>query len=176
MMNPDNSGIEKFNEIDVHLLEENLFKLIQKDWFLITAGNEKSMNTMTANWGGLGYLWNKNVCFIFIRPTRYTYKFVEENEFFTLSFFEEKYRKELDFCGSKSGRDVNKIEECGFTPVYFPEGSVALGEAKLVMVCRKLHTQDIDPANFVDKAIDKNYPKRDYHRMYIGEIVKAYRV
>lgn len=171
----ENKGIEKFHEINVHLINENLFKLIEKDWFLITAGNKEEMNTMTANWGGLGYLWNKNVCFIFIRPTRYTYKFVEANDFFTLSFFEEKYRKELDFCGSKSGRDVNKIEKCGFTPIYFSEGGVAFEEAKLIMTCRKLYMQDIDPANFKDSLIDRNYPKKDYHRMYIGEIVQAYK-
>jgi flavin reductase (DIM6/NTAB) family NADH-FMN oxidoreductase RutF len=165
----------KFAKIDPRTLDENIFKFIEKDWFLITAGKDESLNTMTANWGGLGYLWNRNVCYIFVRPTRYTYKFMEEEEFFTLSFFEEKYRDKLDICGSKSGRDVNKIELCGFNPVSFPEGGIGLAEARIIMTCRKIYYQDINPDNLVDKSIDRNYPRKDYHRMYIGEIVSIYK-
>ena len=84
---------------------------------LLTGGNMESFNTMTASWGQLGVLWNKNVLTCYIRPNRYTYEFVENGEFFTVSFLGEEYRKALAFCGSHSGRDCNKITETGLTPV-----------------------------------------------------------
>jgi flavin reductase (DIM6/NTAB) family NADH-FMN oxidoreductase RutF len=155
-------------------LNENVFRLIGKDWMLVTAGDINKFNTMTAAWGGMGVLWHKNVCYIFIRPQRYTFEFIEKFETFTLSFFEEKYRDVLKFCGSKSGRDTNKVEKTGITPKETPNGSIYFDEAKIILDCKKLYFQDIDPSNFSDKSIDKLYPQEDYHRMYIGEILGCY--
>jgi len=155
-------------------LSENVFKLIGSDWMLITAGPPEEHNTMTASWGGFGVIWNKKVCFCVIRPTRHTYGFIEKAENFTLSFFDESYRNSLQFCGTKSGRDVNKAQETGLTPTTGTlPGTTYFAEARLVIECRKLYYQDIDPANFLDPDIDKNYPEKDYHRMYIGEIVEC---
>ena len=164
-----------FREISVEQLKDNPFTLINKDWMLITAGNQESHNTMTASWGGVGELWGKYVSTIYIRPQRYTYEFIEKSDYFTLSFLGEAYRKQLALCGAKSGREVDKVKECGFT-VYAGAGNAPyFQEAELVLVCRKLYYQDIDPAHFLDQGIDgKWYPKKDYHRMYIGEIVEAY--
>jgi flavin reductase (DIM6/NTAB) family NADH-FMN oxidoreductase RutF len=173
-MASDNQGIKKFVETDLLSLDKSVFQLIGKEWMLITAGSMDSFNTMTANWGGLGVLWHKNVCFTFIRPTRYTFEFTEKSDFFTLSFFDEKYKGALDFCGKYSGRDVNKIEKCGFTPIQISDEIISFEEAKLIITCKKLYHQDLDPINFKDPGIDKNYPLKDYHRMYIGEIIKAY--
>jgi len=170
----EKSGLTKFVETDILSIENNVFKWVEKEWMLITAGTGENFNTMTANWGGFGYLWKKNVCFIFVRPTRYTYQFTEESNFFTLSFFEEKYRDALNYCGTYSGRDVNKIEKCGFTPLQIESDVISFEEAKLIITARKIYYQDINPLNFIDTGIDKNYPKKDYHRMYIGEIIKAY--
>jgi flavin reductase (DIM6/NTAB) family NADH-FMN oxidoreductase RutF len=161
-----------FNEIRPELLTDNPFKLIGADWMLVTAGTAGSFNTMTASWGGLGILWERKVCFCFIRPTRYTYEFIERSENFTLSFFEERYRKALSYCGSHSGRDTNKIKEAGLTPVT-EEGFTYFAEARLVLACRKLYFQDISPDRFLDPAIEDMYPKKDYHRMYVGEIKKC---
>jgi flavin reductase (DIM6/NTAB) family NADH-FMN oxidoreductase RutF len=161
-----------FNEIRPELLTDNPFKLIGADWMLITAGTEGSFNTMTASWGGLGVLWERRVCFCFIRPTRYTYEFIERSETFTLSFFEERYRKALSYCGSHSGRDTDKIKEAGLTPVT-EEGFTHFAEARLVLACRKLYFQDISPDRFLDPAIEGMYPLKDYHRMYVGEIKKC---
>ncbi len=144
---------------------------------LITAGNIKSFNTMTASWGGLGVLWNKNVAFIFIRPQRYTYGFAERSGFFTLSFFGEEYRDALNFCGSHSGRDVNKMEHTGLIPVETDRGNVYFSQARTVMECRKLYAGDILPEQFIDRALEKKiYPSKDYHRFYIGEIVKCFSI
>lgn len=163
----------KFIEIKPQQIMENTFKLIGSDWALITAGNTESYNTMTASWGGLGVIWGKNICFCTIRPGRHTFSFVENSDKFTLSFYEEKYREALKFCGAYSGRDVDKASETGLTPAGDEDGVVYFNEASLVLVCRKLYFQDIDPKNFIDPSIEKNYPEKDYHRMYIGEIIKC---
>jgi flavin reductase (DIM6/NTAB) family NADH-FMN oxidoreductase RutF len=164
---------KKFRTVDPFGLKDNVFKLIDKDWMLVTAGSLKSWNTMTASWGGLGVLWNKPVAFAFVRPTRHTYRFMEKADRFTLSFFTPKYRKALAFCGTHSGRDCDKAKETGLSPVSPAAGTVTFAQARLVLVCRKLYTTDIDPARFLDTKIDRNYPRKDYHRLYIGEVVRC---
>lgn len=162
-----------FREINIADLSFKPFELISKDWMLITSGDEQRFNTMTASWGGLGVLWHKNVATVYIRPQRYTYEFVEKNDLLTLSFFGEEYRSALTLCGSKSGRDCDKAKEAGLTPL-FVDGTTAFEEANLVLVCKKLYFDDLEPKQFLDSEIEKNYAAKDYHRMYILEIVKAY--
>lgn len=163
--------MKEFISIKPEHLNENTFSLLGADWMLITSGKTESFNTMTASWGGMGVLWNKNVCFIFVRPQRHTFSFLENNETFTLCFFHEKYREVLKFCGSKSGRDVNKAEETGITPCVTDTGAVYFRESRLVIECKKIYWQDIDPKNFLESSIARNYPDKDYHRLYIGEIL-----
>ncbi|MGE5682542.1 MAG: flavin reductase [Bacillota bacterium] len=165
--------IEGFAEIKPEEITNNPFKLIGADYMLITAGTLKSYNTMTASWGGFGVLWNKNIAICFVRPQRYTYQFLENSDCFTLSFFDERYGKVLDYCGTKSGRDVNKALECGLTPIESSQKSVFFRQARLIIECRKLYFQDLDESSFLDKSMLKFYPKKDYHRMYVGEIVKC---
>ena len=102
---------EKLKEVKPSDLTDNLIRLIASDWMLVTAGNRNKFNTMTANWGGMGYLWNKNVVFVFVRPERYTYEFMESHEGFTLTFFDDRYRDALNLCGTKSGRDCDKKQD-----------------------------------------------------------------
>jgi flavin reductase (DIM6/NTAB) family NADH-FMN oxidoreductase RutF len=155
-------------------MNDNVFKLIGSDWMLVTAGKKDDFNTMTASWGGLGVLWNKNVSFIFIRPVRYTYQFIEKSDTYTLSFFEQRYKHVLNLCGTKSGRDCNKIEEAGISPAETASGSIYFTEARLVIECRKIYYQDLNPDNFLDPAIAPNYPEKDYHRMYVGEVISGH--
>lgn len=166
--------MNEFTEILPEQLDENAIKLIGSEWMLITAGRMDSFNTMTASWGGLGVLWNKPVCYTVIRPQRYTYGFMEQSAYFTLSFFDLDYRKALELCGTKSGRDVDKCKETGLTPVRSGCGAVYFDEARIVMECRKIYIQDIDPEGFIDPTIAENYPEKDYHRMYVGEIMKCW--
>lgn len=151
-------------------LTDNPFRLIGDDWMLITAGTPADWNTMTASWGGLGVLWSRPVAFAFIRPTRHTFGFVERHPRFTLSFFDESWRPALQLCGTRSGRDTDKARETGLKPVPGPAGTVLFEQARLVLVCRRLHGQDIDPGCFIEPAINDEYPKLDYHRAYVGEI------
>jgi len=155
-------------------LRDNVFQAIGQDWMLLTAAAPDGFNTMTASWGAWGELWDRRVCFAFVRPQRHTYAFMEQAGHYTLSFFDEAYRKALDYCGAHSGRDVDKIAATGLTPAREPDGIVYFEEARLVFVCRKLYRQDLDPACFMDPALPQAvYAKRDYHRMYVGEVVRC---
>jgi flavin reductase (DIM6/NTAB) family NADH-FMN oxidoreductase RutF len=165
--------LKEFNKIAPQSLNESPFKLIGTDWMLITAGDKENFNMMTAAWGGFGYLWNRNICIIYVRPQRYTYQFTEENEYFTLTFFAEKYKDALNYCGTHSGRNVDKTAETGLTPRETELGNIYFDEARIVIECRKIYYQDIVEDCFVDSDIDEEvYPKKDYHRMYIGEVKK----
>ena len=159
--------------IDPYLIKDNVFKLIGADWMLVTAGTLESFNTMTASWAAMGELWNRRICISFVRPVRHTYQFMEKADYYTLSFFEDKHRDALRLCGQKSGRDVDKIAATGLTPVASDSGAVYFAEARLVMECKKIYIHDIDPAHFLDPKIDDEYPNKDYHRMYIGEVVRC---
>ena len=161
-------------KIDVKSVTENVFSMIGDRWLLITAGKEGQCNPMTASWGGLGVLWGKNVATIYVRPQRFTYGLVEASDTFALNVLPEGNRDILNLCGTKSGRDMDKMAACGLTAERAECGAPYLAQAELVLVCRKLYSQDIDPVRFIDKDIDHAcYPGKDYHRMYIGEIVEA---
>ena len=162
-----------FREISVEELKDNPFTLINKEWMLITAGDQQKHNTMTASWGGVGELWGKYVSTIYVRPQRYTLEFIENSEYYSLCFFDPDYRSALNFCGTKSGRDVDKDATTGLTPC-FDEAAPYYQQARLVFLCRKLYRQDMEAGCFLDKEVlDKNYPQNDLHRMFIGEIVKV---
>ena len=140
---------------------------------LITAGNLEKYNMMTASWGGMGILWLKPVCFIFVRPSRYNYEFLEKNDHFSLNFFTEDYRSVLNFCGSKSGRDVDKMQEAALTPQKELE-TVFFKEARLVFLCEKLYYHDILEENFLQPISSDIYGQGNYHRMYIAEVATCY--
>lgn len=170
---PEFETLHGFRRIKASDLDENAIQLIGYDWMLITAGELNNYNTMTASWGGMGMLWNKSVAFIFIRPQRYTYEFTEREEYFSCSFYNESYRSMLNFCGTWSGRDCNKASEANINPLRL-SNSVAFAEAKIILECKKIYFQDINPDNFLAENIAKHYPEQDYHRMYIGEIIAAW--
>lgn len=163
----------EFREINVSELKINPFTMIDREWMLITAGTKEKCNTMTASWGALGELWGSYVSMIFLRPNRYTLEFVEKEDRYSLCVFDEAYRKALNYCGSRSGRDGDKIAAAGLTPL-FDEAAPYFGEAKLVLICRKLYGQKLDPACFIDKAADARcYPEKDYHKMFVGAVEKV---
>lgn len=159
--------------IDPKKLTQNVFSLIGDDWMLVTAGNAQNCNTMTAAWGGLGVIWGTPSATCYIRPQRYTREFLDREEYFTLSFFGENYREQLTLCGRKSGRDMDKIKACGFTVQSAMGGAPYFEEAKLVLVCRKRFVQPLDPERMPEDVKERWYPEKDYHILYIGEIVQA---
>ncbi len=162
-------------EITVEQLNLNPITAIGNDWMLITAGDAKGYNTMTASWGHMGSLWGgfgMPTTTIFIRPQRYTKQFVDDNDLYTLCFFPKEYKKALGYLGNHSGRDEDKVATVGITPV-FEDGYTYFKEANLVFVCRKLYRAPICPEYFIDKSIiEQSYPESDFHDMYIGKIEK----
>jgi flavin reductase (DIM6/NTAB) family NADH-FMN oxidoreductase RutF len=163
----------QFKEVEPDLIKDNIFKLVGSDWMLVTAGTIENYNTMTASAGGFGMLWKKKICFCAIKPKHYTYHFMEKAEYFTLCFFEEKYRSVLEFCGSTSGKDVDKAAAVGITPIEGNWGTVYFAEARLVVECKKIYFQDVDPNHFMDPKIHDRYPDGNYHRIYIGEVTRC---
>ena len=162
-------------EISVSELQFNPMTLIAKEWMLVTAGDGKTgYNTMTASWGGLGVLWGSPTATIYVRPQRYTKEFIDREEYFTLSFFGSDFRKELALCGAKSGRELDKIKECGFTVACSAGGAPYVEQARLVLVCRKRYAQDMDPNAMPADVKETWYPNKDYHTMYVGQIVEVY--
>lgn len=140
-------------------------------WALVTAGNMDDHNSMTVSWGGVGCLWGKRVATVYIRPNRHTYSYFEENEYFTISFYPEDYKKALGIMGSKSGRDCDKDTEAGLSPIPMGE-TVTYAEARRTLLCRKLFAQDMNAENFTPEVIRKFYGSEPAHKMYIGEILE----
>ena len=163
--------MSNFKEISTAEIE-NVFKLIGKDWMLITASDGERVNCMTASWGSMGVLWNDDVCTVFIRPQRYTYEFVEKADTISLSFFSEKYRDALKFCGRVSGRDHDKIKESGLTSA-FVEKTPIICEADMVLICRKLYADDLHRDRFISDDPMFTYKDGDFHRFYICRIEKV---
>ncbi len=161
-----------FKEINIRDINQSAVKLINDDWALVTAAADGAVNSMTVSWGGMGEIWGKDVVYIFIRPQRYTYELLEKTDVFSMSFFGGEYKKELTYFGRNSGRDGDKYEATGFSTVTL-DGVECVEQAKVNLVCKKLAFQDIDPKGFLDDSIEGNY-NGDYHRVYIGEIVKTY--
>lgn len=163
---------QKFTLIAPEKIKGNAIEMIGYEWMLIAAGTRDDYNMMTAAWGGLGYLWQYPVAFIFVRPQRFTYEFTEKYDRFSLNFFDKKYRKALSYCGVHSGRQVDKASQCGLS-VKHSDGLVAFNEARLILECKKVYYDDLNPDNFYEDQAEKIYPNKDFHRMYIGRIDKC---
>ena len=155
------------------MLKENVFSLIGDRWMLVAATDKSGRtNAMTASWGGMGVLWGKKVAFVFIRPQRYTKRFVDEADKFTLSFFDDSYKNMLGYMGKVSGKDEDKMAKSGLT-VTDKDGAPVFKEASLTLVCRKIYRDTLKEENFIDKSnIEKWYPQKDYHDVYVAEIVE----
>ncbi|RHR79004.1 flavin reductase family protein [Odoribacter sp. AF15-53] len=165
----------EMKKIEPKEIDKNVIRLIGEDWMLVAAGNREKFNMMTASWGSMGYLWNKPVVMVFVRPQRYTFEFSEKQNGFTLSFFDEKYRKALNVCGTVSGREVDKVKESGLTPYFTEAGNPAFEEAVLVLECKKLYGDFLKEEAFADqKIVDSQYGQKDFHKMYVAEIVNAW--
>lgn len=161
-------------EIPVVDFLPRIHQLWSNQWFLLSSGDYagKHYNTMTVGWGYFGIMWNKPTAVVVVRPTRYTFEFINRYDTFSLCSFDKSYKKDLNLLGSKSGRNGDKIAETGLTPI--PSARIdapAFREAELIIECIKTYWDDFKPERFLDHSIEKNYPNKDYHRMYFGEIV-----
>ncbi len=155
-------------------LQTDSFAIFNKQWALVTAGTPEDFNTMTVSWGGLGTLWGKDVATVYIKPLRYTYHYMNEHDYFTVSFYDEKYRKDMGILGSTSGRDGDKIAKTSLTPKFLEHG-ITFNEAKITLVCKKIYWQDLDVSHMPEEVVQSIYETEAPHRMFIGEVEKIIR-
>jgi len=155
-------NLKEFNFAPLHVID--------KEWGLLTAGNKEKFNTMTISWGGLGTLWFRPVVTVYVKPIRYTYEFLENNEYFTVSFYDGDYKDDLMLLGKKSGRDGDKVAETKLTPEFL-DLAPSFKEANLTIVCKKIYHQDLDTTNMPEAVVEKHYITEAPHRMYVGEVV-----
>ena len=167
-------------EISIKDIKLNPVTMFGDNWAVLTAGNKNSgCNAMTIAWGNIGTLWERKshsnrlpVMTVYVRPSRYTKKFIDSESYFTVSTLDNK--KALGYLGSHTGQNEDKIQNAGLTPIYV-DGTAAIKEAEIVFVCRKLYNAPLIKDGFVDRElIDFNYPDFDFHEMYVGEIIKVY--
>ena len=167
----------RYDKLEASDLPDNVIQLIGKEWMLVTAGNENSFNTMTASWGGIGFLWNKPVVYIFIRPERYTREFVDAKGAFTLSFLGEEHKTAHKICGAKSGRDIDKVAATGLTPYFTDLGNPCFEESRLTLECKTLYVTKMDKDHFVDPALSEKWYSAmagNPHNVYVAEILNAW--
>lgn len=160
-------------EIAPDKFDESIFRLLGKDWALITSGDIENFNMMTASWGGAGVLWAKPVATIYVRPERYTHEYIERTRRFTLSFFPSQLRQALAEMGSKSGRNFDKMHYEALTPIELPSQQVAFAQARIVMDCQVLYKDTMAEDKFLDKQpLEKWYGGEhgNLHDIYIAEI------
>jgi flavin reductase (DIM6/NTAB) family NADH-FMN oxidoreductase RutF len=154
-------------------LHVRIHDLWMNQWFVLTSGDFSKgiYNAMTVAWGSLGVMWSKPFAQVVVRPTRYTFEFMEQYDSFTLCAFPEAYHKEMNYIGTHTGRSGDKIAAIGLTPIASScVQTPSFAEAEFVIECQKMYWQDMDPTHFLEKSIEKNYPKKDYHRIYFGQI------
>lgn len=166
----------RLHSVDIQELAPEVFQAFATKNALLTAGDQESCNAMTIGWCQVGRIWGKLVCTVFVRPERYTYQFMEKSDCFTVSVLPAEEKKTMSICGSKSGRDMDKIKECGLTVNYGAGEAPFFDEAEMVLVCKKLYVQDMDEACVLNQdVILPFYGKHgNWHRIYAGEIVEAY--
>jgi len=163
-----------YKQIAPDKIPGNIIKMLSEDWMLITAGDKDKFNMMTASWGGLGMLYGKPTMTCYINPMRYTYQLMEKNDTYTLTFYTEAYRDALQYCGTNSGRNADKVKGSGLSPITTPDGSQAFSEAWLIIECRKLVSQSITPEAISNEAVREEWSGKQLHKMYIGEIINVW--
>lgn len=174
MLSASSADLAGYKRITPAEIPGNIIQMLTNDWMLITAGNKQEFNMMTAGWGGMGCMFGKPVAFCFIIPTRHTFQLMEKNDTYTLTFYPEANREALKICGSKSGKDTDKVKETGLTPITTPEGSQAFSEARLIIECRKLVSQPLQQDAITDQKLKEEWNGKQLHEMFIGEIINVW--
>ena len=160
-------------DIPANKFNVNIFEIWERNWFLLTSGTKEKYNMMTIAWGSIGRMWNKHFAQVVVRPSRYTYNFMNEFDTFTMCAFSDEYHRDLSFLGAKTGKDGDKLAGTSLTvmPAQTVEAPV-YKEAELIFECRTIYQQEMDENKFIADYIEKCYPgNKDYHKIFFGEIL-----
>lgn len=152
-------------------LELDIFARFENKWALVCAGSKESFNAMAISWGGLGTLWERPAATVYVKPIRYTWDFLQKNDYFTVIFLPEKLKKAVGIMGSRSGRDGDKVSLAGLTPVFLEKG-VSFREAETTLVCRKMYSQDMKRDTMPAEVIADYYTTEEPHTMFVGEVTE----
>ncbi len=154
---------------------DKIMSQIKKGAFL-TVKSEMQLNTMTIGWATLGIVWSKPIMMVAVRNSRYTFGIIEKATDFTVSFPKNKMNEELTFCGTKSGRDYDKIKECKLkTGTAQKTLSPIIHVPGIHLECKIVYKSAMDPS-FLDTGYRQLYPKNDFHTLYFGEIMDCYEI
>jgi flavin reductase (DIM6/NTAB) family NADH-FMN oxidoreductase RutF len=160
---------------DIHEIETVQAQLLGRlinDWALLTVGTPERFNTMTIAWGSLGDMWWKPVIDCYVAPSRYTYGFMQQHDLFTVSFFPPEFKSDLQILGSESGRDGNKIAHTKLTSLMLDQG-ITFEQADTTLVCKKLYTQPLDPAQIPPEDMNEYYRTMEPHTLFMGQILSV---
>jgi len=165
----------KYVELPSSDVTEQALKQLEIGAFLTTQKVDK-VNTMTIAWGGINVVWGKTVFVVYVRYSRETYNMLEHNDEFTVSIpIHRDLKKELAYCGTKSGRDVDKIKDCKFTLIPGRiVGTPIIGECDLHYECKLIYKQAMEPNAITDQVKARYYSTNNFHVVYYGEIVDVY--
>lgn len=163
-----------FQPVKFEDIETGPYRFGGDNWMLITSAKDQKVNAMTASWGGVGCIWDKRCAFIFVRESRYTKGFLDESGLFSLAFLDQKkYRREMKYLGSVSGRSEDKISGARLN-VGYDENIPYIDEANIVIFCRIVYHQELAEGGFVfPQMVQEFYKNGDYHTMYVAEMTKV---
>ncbi len=166
--------MEGFTRLDPLRFDQSPFRVIDRDWLIVTTEAAGRANAMTASWGGMGILWNKPVLYLVIRPQRFTRELLDQNGRFSVAVLDESRRQEMRYLGTASGRDEDKLARASL-PIAHEDGIPYLTDARALFLCRALYRQPMGGQFFLDPALDKAcYPGKDYHILYVCEVEGLY--
>lgn len=156
-------------------MEIGMEHLHKKGAFLTVKANDK-LNTMTISWGNIGFEWRRPIFTVLVRKSRYTHQFIEKSGEFTVSIpLDDEMKEALAFCGTKSGRDMDKFKQCNLKIQEGKEiNTPAIDECGLIYECKVVYKQNMDLSVLGEGIRNDFYQDNDYHTIYYGEIVKCY--
>ena len=164
----------KWEKIDAKELNLNIDKYVSKAMAL-TVSSGDSVNTMAIGWLQTGRVWNLSTATVYVRTSRYTYDYIQKADKFVISALPDECHGKVMYIGSKSGRDEDKITNAGLTIERLEDGQAAFTDDILRIECRKIFTQLLDTANFVDKGLGESmYATEAPHYEFIGEITNVW--
>lgn len=147
---------------------------LANDGAFLTVSANGTTNTMTIGWGTIGYIWGKPIMMVMVRPSRHTFGLLEQADEFTVSIPLSGLKEELKFCGSKSGREIDKISVCNLpTSAGQTVSAPVIADCDLHYECKVVFKSEMDPACLTE-SYRKWYAKGDYHTLYFGEITACY--
>jgi flavin reductase (DIM6/NTAB) family NADH-FMN oxidoreductase RutF len=160
-------------EVEINSVFAGTIEKLSGDGVILLAGNPP--NPMTIGWGTIGHIWGKPIFIVMVRPSRFTFSLMESSSEFTVNLLSDKFARQLSFCGTKSGRNVDKIKECSFTLQHgIHLATPYIMQSFIHFECRIMHRHDLLPETLDKGILKRYYPEGDFHKVYYGEIAGVF--